>query len=173
MLPLCSKNASIMPTPAAVSALFCLHLQGIGRALLRRCIWLSRQEASIGAVYLHVITTNPPAHRFYESEGFVQVCCITGERALGYIYVTDNRGAILPTDSSYGRFSENVTRNYGISAFGVRALSDPPPLKPPPLPSLPLSRPSPPPSLRLLQDQRSAVRLLPVRVVHQRSPASG
>lgn len=47
--------------------------------MLRRCIWLSRQEESIGAVYLHVITTNPPAHRFYESEGFVQVCCINGE----------------------------------------------------------------------------------------------
>lgn len=54
-------------------------LQGVGRALLRRCVWLSRQEESIGAVYLHVITTNPPAHRFYESEGFVQVCCINGE----------------------------------------------------------------------------------------------
>lgn len=61
--------------------------QGIGRALLRRCVWLSRQEASIGAVYLHVITTNPPAHRFYESEGFVQVCCIDGTCWLGELWV--------------------------------------------------------------------------------------
>ena len=74
-------TTALAPPPARVRVclLRVVCVQGIGRALLRRCVWLSRQEPTIGAVYLHVITTNPPAHRFYESEGFVQVCEIRGE----------------------------------------------------------------------------------------------
>ncbi|CAM9303016.1 unnamed protein product [Ectocarpus fasciculatus] len=82
--------------------------QGIGRALLRRCVWLSRQEESIGAVYLHVITTNPAAHRFYESEGFVQVCCISdyyrinGELYDCYLYALFVNGAQPPGEWGWG-----------------------------------------------------------------------
>eukprot|EP00752_Nemacystus_decipiens_P017247 g15451.t1 len=82
--------------------------QGIGRALLRRCVWLSRQEPSIGAVYLHVITTNPPAHRFYESEGFVQVCeiteyyCINGELYDCFLYALFVNGAQPPEEWGWG-----------------------------------------------------------------------
>ncbi|CAM9565878.1 unnamed protein product, partial [Pylaiella littoralis] len=82
--------------------------QGIGRALLRRCIWLSRQEESIGAVYLHVITTNPPAHRFYESEGFVQVCRISeyyridGELYDCFLYALFVNGAQPPGEWGWG-----------------------------------------------------------------------
>ncbi|CAN0545298.1 unnamed protein product [Ectocarpus sp. 12 AP-2014] len=82
--------------------------QGIGRALLRRCVWLSRQEKSIGAVYLHVITTNPAAHRFYESEGFAQVCCIddyyriNGELYDCYLYALFVNGAQPPGEWGWG-----------------------------------------------------------------------
>eukprot|EP00903_Cladosiphon_okamuranus_P012019 g11285.t1 len=82
--------------------------QGIGRALLRRCVWLSRQEPSIGAVYLHVITTNPPAHRFYESEGFVQVCEISdyyrinGELYDCFLYALFVNGAQPPGEWGWG-----------------------------------------------------------------------
>ncbi|CAM9876341.1 unnamed protein product [Ectocarpus sp. 8 AP-2014] len=82
--------------------------QGIGRALLRRCVWLSRQEKTIGAVYLHVITTNPAAHRFYESEGFVQVCCIddyyriNGELYDCYLYALFVNGAQPPGEWGWG-----------------------------------------------------------------------
>lgn len=76
---LCALLKALPGPPNQIMRFAVARPQGIGRALLRRCVWLSRQEQSIGAVYLHVITTNPPAHRFYESEGFVQVCCISGE----------------------------------------------------------------------------------------------
>mmetsp|Transcript_30112 Transcript_30112/g.36795 ORF Transcript_30112/g.36795 Transcript_30112/m.36795 type:complete len:319 (+) Transcript_30112:13-969(+) len=46
---------------------------GLGTALVERCLQLAKRNKRCGVVYLHVITYNNAAIRFYEKLGFVRV----------------------------------------------------------------------------------------------------
>lgn len=73
--------------------------KGIGKSLLAQCLDYASQNQSCGAVYLHVITHNDSAIRFYEKEGFTRVCevpeyyQIGGVRYNCYLYVLYINGA--------------------------------------------------------------------------------
>lgn len=76
--------------------------RGIATELLQRVLRHARAHPRCGVVYLHVITYNVAAHRFYEKNGFVRVCLmedyyyINGERYSAYLYACYVNGATPP-----------------------------------------------------------------------------
>jgi hypothetical protein len=71
----------------------------LGAALLQRCVAQACLSPSCGAVYLHVITYNAAAMRFYERAGFTRwremrgYYSINGERHNCYVYALFINGA--------------------------------------------------------------------------------
>jgi histone acetyltransferase MCC1 len=46
---------------------------GIGTILINKCLYYASQNNKCGCIYLHVITSNIPAIKFYEKLGFVRI----------------------------------------------------------------------------------------------------
>ena len=65
---------------------------GIGRRLVDDCLQRAKENRYCGAIYLHVITHNKPAIRFYERMNFEWITeiknyyCIEGQHYNCYVY---------------------------------------------------------------------------------------
>ena len=69
------RAAYIMTLGTVLSA----RRRGVASALLRRCVaHYESGDPGVGAVFLHVITYNRGALRFYEHHGFSLMTCVKG-----------------------------------------------------------------------------------------------
>jgi histone acetyltransferase MCC1 len=79
--------------------------KGLGRLLLEKCILHARGFPCCGAVYLHVITSNRGAIRFYESNDFQRLRELEGyyviahQRFNSFLYILYINGASSPHSS--------------------------------------------------------------------------
>jgi ribosomal protein S18 acetylase RimI-like enzyme len=77
--------------------------QGIASKILQRCIESVSQDPNCCALYLHVMTENLIAQKFYEYHGFIKVTTvpgfylINGKRSDSHIYALYFHGAKPPT----------------------------------------------------------------------------
>lgn len=96
---------------------------GLGSKLLKKIISTSMLNPSCGAVYLHVITYNNAAIRFYEAHGFYKVrtvynfYLIKGKHYDAYLYVKLLHNATLSSPKSMWNSLLN-TLSWVVSRFG-------------------------------------------------------
>ena len=93
------RAAYIMTLGTALAA----RWRGVASALLRRCVaHYEGGDAGVGAVFLHVITYNRSALRFYEHHGFTMMKCMRGYYSINgrphdcYVYFRPLNGAPQP-----------------------------------------------------------------------------
>ena len=93
------RAAYIMTLGTVLSA----RRRGVASALLRRCVaHYESGDPGVGAVFLHVITYNRGALRFYEHHGFKAMTCVKGYYNINgrphdcYVYFRTLNGAPQP-----------------------------------------------------------------------------
>jgi len=140
----CNKEVSslLLSNPDRYSRLFYImtlgtiserRKQGLGSSLVEKCVEVAKNDSSCGVVYLHVITFNKAAIKFYEKLGFYRVkeiedyYSIEGKHYNCYLYaryLNGNRGHLsllqLVTNLVHSFWKRISSPLYAVLSHDVR-----------------------------------------------------